>query len=147
MEFEEIYNRHYIRTDSASCIIEGWSDGPCNSRQPTEDDILLTDKGGYQFRLFDGGEENPALFDGMTMIPLYRWDGSQVVPRSANELDADRAARMARLSAEEEERRANSPEARLDALELAMCEADEANEAWRNEIENALCEIDEESEG
>lgn len=114
MEIEEIGNRHYIRIDSASCIIEGWSDGPHNNRQPTNDDILLTDKGDYQFRLFPDGKENPALFDGLNDIPLYRWDGSQVVPRSAEELDADRAAWMA-----EQERIAAMP-TREDKIEAQV---------------------------
>lgn len=95
-EIPVFYNRHYIRVNSASCIVSGWSDGPHSTRVPTEDDILLNDKGGYQFRLIIDGEptaENPPLFDGMSMIPLYKWDGAQVVRRSEDELDADRAAR------------------------------------------------------
>ena len=137
---EDFYNKHYITINDHGEIISGFSDA---FRQPSENDICINEQGGYQFRLFPDGEENPPLYDYMSMIPLYRWDGSQVVPRSAEELDADRAAWAARIAADEAERRENSPEARLDALELAICEADEANEAWRSEIENALCEIDE----
>ena len=33
--------------------------------------------------------------------------------------------------------------ARIAELEDALCDADEANAAWREEIEDALCEIDE----
>ena len=91
----ENYNNHYIRTDASGNIIEGWSDGPHNRRTPTEDDILLNDKGGYQFRLFPGGEENPALYDFESMIPLYRWTGSEVVRRTGAELEADRAVIVA----------------------------------------------------
>ena len=138
------YNRHYITIDDHGKIVDGFSD---TFRQPTDDDICINEQGGYQFRLYPGGEENPPLFDGMSMIPLYKWDGEKVVPRTEKELSTDRETARLAAEAAEAERRANSPEARLDALELAMCEADEANEAWRTEIENALCEIDEESEG
>ena len=34
----------------------------------------------------------------------------------------------------------------IEALENALCEADEAQEAWKAEVEAALCEIDMESE-
>lgn len=92
---DDYYNGHYIRTDASGNIIDGWSDGPHSSRMPTEDDILITDKGGYQFRLTPDGEENPTLFELPGMIPLYKWTGSEVVRRSEDELEADRAAYQA----------------------------------------------------
>lgn len=87
---EPIYNRHYITTDAQGRITSGWSDGPHPERDTTNA-ICINDHGGYQFRLFPGGEENPSLYD-MEGIPLYRWDGEKVVPRSEEELAADRAA-------------------------------------------------------
>lgn len=90
----EFYNKHYIRTDTFGNITEGWSDGPHNDRTPTDDDILINDKGGYQFRLIIDGEpteENPPLFDGISMIPLYRWTGFEVERRTEEEIDVDRA--------------------------------------------------------
>ena len=98
----DIYNRHYIRIDASSCIVEGWSDGPYSERVPTEDDICINERGGYQFQLFPGGESNPQLFDWPMDIPLYKWDGANVLHRSDNELAADYAAReaeMARIAA------------------------------------------------
>lgn len=85
----EYYNKHYIKVDPAGRITSGWSDGPIPDRD-TSNAVLLTDQGGYQFRLAPGGEENPPLLteDG---IPLYRWDGEQVVRRTDAELAADRA--------------------------------------------------------
>ena len=82
--------RHYIAIDAQGRITSGWSEGPCPGRD-TSGAVLLTDQGGYQFRLTPGGEENPPLYteDG---IPLYRWDGAQVVRRSEEEVQADRAA-------------------------------------------------------
>lgn len=89
----EYCNKHYIRVSSTGCITNGWSDGPFNHREPSEDDILINDKGGYQFRLvFEDGslsEENPALFDAAYNIPLYRWTGEHVVVRTREEIDAD----------------------------------------------------------
>ena len=86
----EYYNHHYIATDGRGCIISGWSDGPNHERDIT-DAICINEQGGYQFRLFPGGEENPSLYtiDG---IPLYRWDGEQAIPRTEDEIAADRAA-------------------------------------------------------
>ena len=86
---DDFYSKHYILTDSTGCIIDGWSDGPQSGRD-TAGAICINDQGGYQFRLDTGGEENPALRD-MDGIPLYKWDGAQVLPRTAEEMEADRA--------------------------------------------------------
>ena len=84
------YNRHYIQSDSQGRIIAGWSDGP-HPEMDTSDAICINEQGGYQFRLFPGREENPPLYT-MDGIPLYRWDGEQVVSRTEEEIAADRAA-------------------------------------------------------
>lgn len=89
----EYYNKHYINIDENKNVIAGWSDGPHNNRKVTDSDILINDKGGYQFRLvFEDGslsEENPALFDAAYNVPLYRWTGEHVVARTREEIDAD----------------------------------------------------------
>lgn len=84
----EYYNRHYITIDEQDRITAGWRDGPQPDRDTT-DAICISEQGSYQFRV--GGEENPPLrtMDG---IPLYRWDGEQVVARTEEEIEADRAA-------------------------------------------------------
>ena len=83
-------------------ITEGWSDGPHNNQKPTEDDILINNKGGYQFRLILDGEvseENPLLFDDYAMkIPLYKWTGSEVMKRTEEELALDRQIKEAEYS-------------------------------------------------
>ena len=100
-DFEPAGNRHYIITDAQGRVTSGWSDGPHPTRDTTGA-ICINDQGGYQFRASPDGEENPALEtdDG---IPLYRWDGCQVVPRTEEEIAADRvppleAVRAAKLS-------------------------------------------------
>ena len=87
---DEYYNKHYIKPDSSNRIIDCWSDGPHPDRDTTNA-ICISDKGGYQFRLFPDGEENPSLYDA-DGIPLYKWDGQAVVKRTAEEIAADRAA-------------------------------------------------------
>ena len=92
-EIEETYNNHYITTRPDGAITDAWSDGP-RPDQDAANAICINEQGGYQFRLILNGEltgENPPLrtMDG---IPLYRWDGEQVVPRTGEEIEADRAA-------------------------------------------------------
>ena len=87
MEDKIFYNKHYIRIREDGCIVDGFSDA---FNQPDDTDICINDKGGYQFRLVPGGEENPSLFD-WNGIPRYRWDGSAAVLRTDEELEADRA--------------------------------------------------------
>ena len=87
---DEYYNKHYIKPDSSNRIIDCWSNGPHPDRDTTNA-ICISDKGGYQFRLFPDGEENPSLYDA-DGIPLYKWDGQAVVKRTAEEIAADRAA-------------------------------------------------------
>ena len=94
----EFYNKHYITTDAQGRITDGWSDGPHPDRD-TADAICINEQGGYQFRLYPGGEENPRLFadDG---VPLYKWDGERVLLRAVEELITDRlpSLREAKLS-------------------------------------------------
>lgn len=87
-DLESSYHSHYIAVDEQNHVVEGWSDGPYPGRDPSGG-ICINEQGGYQFRLFSDGEENPVLYteDG---IPLYHWDGKQVVIRTNEEIEADR---------------------------------------------------------
>lgn len=88
---KEFYNRHYIITRSDGVITDAWSDGPHTERDIT-DAICINEQGGYQFRLILNGElteENPPIYT-MDGIPLYKWDGSQVVRRTEEEIETDR---------------------------------------------------------
>lgn len=101
MEPLEFYHKHYITVDERSRIMNGFSDA---FRQPSETDICIIEHGGYQFRLFPGGEENPALYDGMHMIPLYKYENGKVVERTDEEIDADIAALPEPLPTDDERR-------------------------------------------
>lgn len=90
LDFEPIYNRYYITLDNQGRITSGWSDGPHPEHDITGA-ICINEQGGYQFRLSPGGEENPALYN-MDGIPLYKLVDGQVVPRTEEEIAADRAA-------------------------------------------------------
>lgn len=87
---DEYYNNHYIITDARGRITDGWSDGPHPERDTTNA-ICINQQGGYQFQLIPSGEENPPLYT-MDGILLYRWDGAQALPRTEEEIAADRAA-------------------------------------------------------
>ena len=89
-EVEEFYNRHYITIRPDGAITDAWSDGP-HPEKDTVNAVCINEQGGYQFRLYPGGEENPPIYseDG---IPLYRWDGEKVIRRTEEEVEADRAA-------------------------------------------------------
>lgn len=87
------YQKHYITVDDQNHIIDGWSNGPHPERDTT-DAICLNEQGSYQFRLMPIGEENPSLYT-MDGIPLYNWNGEQVIKRSDEEIEADRAEMIA----------------------------------------------------
>lgn len=84
------YNRHYIITDTDGLITDGWSDGPHPERD-ISGAICINTEGEYQFRLWPDGEQNPML-STLDDIPLYRWNGEQVIARTEEEIEADRAA-------------------------------------------------------
>lgn len=86
MEVMEFYHKHYIKIDDKNRIVQGFSDA---FSQPQEGDICIWEKGGRQFRLFEYGEENPAL-KTIEGIPLYQWDGQAVQKRTQAEIQKDR---------------------------------------------------------
>lgn len=85
----EFYSKHYITVDEQNRIVGGFSDA---FRQPVDTDICINEQGGYQFRLFPNGEENPQLFEFEHMIPLYAYENGAVRVRTQKEIDADIAA-------------------------------------------------------
>jgi hypothetical protein len=66
----------------------------------------------YYCHPYPDGEENPSLWD-MDGIPLYKYEGGEVVPRTEEELAADRGV----LPKPEDK---PSPEERIAELEAAL---------------------------
>ena len=85
----KVFNRHYIAADDRDRIIDGFSDA---FKQPQDGDICINEQGGYQFRLFPDGEENPLLVDD-NGCHLYRYENGQI--RKAT--DAELAAELAEI--------------------------------------------------
>lgn len=87
----EFFNKYYLKTRNDGAIIDAFSDGPHYGK--STDGYMLFGQGGYQLRLTINGketEENPPIYD-MDGIPLYKWDGSQIIPRTEEEIEAERA--------------------------------------------------------
>lgn len=79
---DESYNRHYIVIDSRNRIIDAWSDGP-NPEKDTTDAICIREDGGYQFRIYPGGKENPPLYD-RDGIPIYKYRNGKIISNKEN---------------------------------------------------------------
>lgn len=112
---EEFYNRHYISLRSDNAVIDAWSDGP-HPEKDTISAICINEHGGYQFRLYFGGEENPPIYDA-DGIPLYKWDGEQVTARTAEEIEAEKSTLF------------GSPSARIAEIKRQLVDLD--NQAIR----------------
>ena len=109
----------YIRTDDQGRILrcEGGYTTPADLTDWIEIDEGVGDKYNLcQSHYFDGG-----LYT-MDGIPRYRWDGTQAVLRTEEELEADRAARPAPPPTTEEVllELAADHEARLCEIELGV---------------------------
>ena len=76
--------KHYIITDEQGCILRGFSD---DFEQPDASAICIREDGGRHFEL--NGVINPPMMD-MNGVPIYKFDGKQVVARTQAELDADK---------------------------------------------------------
>ena len=102
------YYNHYITLNASGAITDIWSNGP-HPEKDTTDAICINKQGGYQFRLTLNGKptgENPPILDEYG-IPLYKWDGRQVIRRTQAEIEADRAAIPDSPPSEQEQLRAD----------------------------------------
>ena len=118
MEFE-MKSKVYIQTDTEGRIIscEGGYTTPSDLNGWIEIDEGAGDKYNLcQSHYFDGG-----LYT-MDGIPRYRWDGTQAVARTEEELEADRAAIL-------ESKPSKTVEDRLTALEAEAEQAKADREA------------------
>ena len=119
MNFEMPKSKVYIQTDTEGHILrcEGGYTTPSDLTDWAEIDEGTGDKYNLcQSHYFAGG-----LYT-MDGIPRYRWDGTQAVLRTEEELDADRAARPAPPPTTEEVllELAADHEARLCEIELGV---------------------------
>ena len=96
MNDNNIY-RHYITVDGMGRILNGFSDA---LHAPSEKDICINERGGYQFRLFSSGKENPPLRE-IHGIPLYKYEDGAVSARGSEEVKKDVAEIPASLSFED----------------------------------------------
>ncbi|MCG8401359.1 MAG: hypothetical protein MJA84_07150 [Firmicutes bacterium] len=76
-------NIHYIKLDDQNRIVKGFSNA---FEQPEITDICINEHGGRHFEL--NGQINPPLFNNQG-IPLYKWDGTQVIERTQQEIQSD----------------------------------------------------------
>lgn len=100
---EDFYYKYYITADDSGRITDGFSTAFQN---PETTDICINEQGGYQFRLFAGGEENPALFESHR-VPIYKYENGAVSTRTAEEIQSDIDAIPAADPTIEEQNRAD----------------------------------------
>ena len=112
----EYYNKHYILLDGENRIIDGWSDG-IFPEKPVDGAVCINEQGGYQFRLFPDGDENPALID-KTGAHLWKY-AEEVKPATEAEKEAERASFPQPEPSEEERLRQRVTELE-EALELLL---------------------------
>lgn len=75
------FYKHYIKIRPDGCIIDGWSDGP-NATRDTDNAICIDECGSYHFRL--------VIYDAYG-VPLYKWNGIEVVERAMKDIEAERS--------------------------------------------------------
>ncbi|SFE11635.1 hypothetical protein SAMN04487969_101138 [Paenibacillus algorifonticola] len=98
------YN-HYLRANEAGTIVYGFSSA---FEQPADNDILLLEDGPRHFQ----EAFSESLTDGQGVY-IYKWDGSKIVERTAEELAADATEPTTTLTPEQQ---------RLIDLELTMAD-------------------------
>ena len=76
--------KHYIIADETGRIVRGFSD---DFEQPDASAICINEDGGRHFEL--NNSINPPLID-TNGVPIYKFDGKQVVARTQEEIDADK---------------------------------------------------------
>lgn len=114
------YNKHYVLLDGIGRIVDGWSDGPHFEKGTHGENIVcIAEQGGYQFRLFDGGEENPNLFTS-SGVPLYKYEDGAVVYRTEEEVAEDEEVARQEREAEQAAERAKSEVGTTLLLALAQ---------------------------
>lgn len=110
----------YIQTDDQGRILR------CEGGYTTPAELtgwIYIDEGtGDRYNLCQGNYFGGGLYT-MDGIPRYRWDGTQVVERTAEEIEADRAAIPAPPPSETERLKAQVAALEADKAERAELEA------------------------
>ena len=117
--------KHYIIIDEAGRILRGFSD---DFEQPDASAICINEDGGRHFEL--DGVINPPMMD-YNGVPLYKFDGKQVIERTKLELESDKPSVISVPTIEE----------RVQNIELAVKEL-ATNGVGTAELEAALAEIE-----
>jgi hypothetical protein len=84
--------KHYIIVNAKSEIVGYWSSGIVPNQVPGQDDILIRENGGTQFRLFDDGPENEriAMHTEYGDISLYKWTKDrEIIKRTDAEINSE----------------------------------------------------------
>ena len=89
MEFETPKSKVYIQTDAEGCILR--CEGGYTTPADLTDWTYIDEGTGDRYNLCQGNYFCGGLYT-MDGIPRYRWDGTQAVERTEEELEADRTA-------------------------------------------------------
>ena len=91
-EIEMLKSQVYIRTDEQGYIVRCEGGYSMANITNFEDWILIDEGTGDKYNLCQSHYFEGGLYT-MDGIPLYKWDGKQVVARGEDEIEADREAR------------------------------------------------------
>ena len=140
MDFDMPKSHVYIKTDEQDRIVR------CEGEYTLPSDLsgwILIDEGEpCDKRNLAQSHYFPCGLYTMDGIPRYKWDGTQAVDRTEEELEADRAARPAPPPTTDE--RITILEEQLvqaDETSIALYEAQEAQETINAQQDEALMEI------
>ena len=138
MDFE-MKSKVYIQTDDQGRILR--CEGGYTTPADLTDWTYIDEGTGDRYNLCQSNYFPGGLYT-MDGIPRYRWDGTQAVERTEEELEADRAARPAPPPTTDE--RITILEEQLvqaDETSIALYEAQEKQEVINAQQDEALVEI------
>lgn len=116
---EEFCFRHYVVTREDGSVTDGWSTGVKPERDTTGA-VCINQHGGYQFEIVPGGDGLPICCE--RDVPIYKWDGTRVMHRTDEEIQAELDSLPAPPPTPDEDRDAMiiDHELRLTMLELGV---------------------------
>lgn len=120
-EIEMLKSQVYIRTDEQGYIVRCEGGYSMANITNFEDWILIDEGTGDKYNLCQSHYFEGGLYT-MDGIPLYKWDGEQVVARGEDEIEADRAAIPAQPATPTYEERLAAMESAMLAMAMALGE-------------------------